>query len=66
GYKHYDAPKKSHALFVEKVVDFQQKQADGRLMLSMEIMSFLKNWLKDHIMGEDKKYTTCFHENGLT
>lgn len=29
-------------------------------------MSFLRDWLIDHIMGSDKDYITCFADNGLT
>ncbi len=62
----YAAHKKEHDEFVGKVTDFQQKHQAGQLMLSMEVMNFLKNWLANHIMGTDKKYTSLFNEKGLT
>jgi len=35
------------------------------MMLSLDVMSFLKEWLVSHIKGIDKDYTQCFNENGL-
>jgi hemerythrin len=62
----YSSHKKEHDQFTEKVGDFQKKHADGHLMLSMEIMNFLKNWLKNHIIGTDKQYSSFFNDKGLT
>lgn len=61
----YPAHKKEHDEFTGKVTDFQRKHQDGHLMLSMEVMNFLKDWLKNHIMGTDKKYSSFFNEKGL-
>jgi hemerythrin len=33
--------------------------------LTAEILDFLKNWLIKHIMGVDRRYVTCFVENGV-
>ncbi len=33
---------------------------------SDQFMSFLRDWLIDHIMGVDKEYMHCFADNGLT
>ncbi len=60
------AHKKEHEAFIKKVADFQEKQKEGKLMLSMEIMNFLKDWLVKHILGTDKKYSDFFNKNGLT
>ncbi len=57
--------KKEHTAFVEKVKDVQKGFEEGRLLLSLDIMNFLKDWLKNHIQGTDKKYTAHFNENGL-
>ena len=64
-YADYPEHKKAHDNFVARVKDFQQQLAEGKLMLSMEIMNFLKDWLKNHIMVTDKKYSSFFNEKGL-
>ncbi len=69
-FKQYEYPdEKSHInqhnLFVEKVKDFQEKHTTGGAFLSIEIMEFLKDWLTNHIIGTDKKYTDFFNSKGL-
>ncbi len=57
--------KKEHEAFVTKVSEFIQKHKDGHLMLSMEVMNFLKDWLKNHIQGVDKKYSPFLNGKGV-
>jgi hemerythrin len=64
-YPETEAHKKLHADFVAKVADFQKKFAANATGLSVDVMSFLSNWLQGHIKGEDKKYTACFNANGV-
>jgi hemerythrin len=64
-YSETAAHKKLHADFVTKVLDFKKKFEANTVGLSMEVMTFLSNWLQGHIKGEDKKYTACFNANGL-
>lgn len=45
-----------HKQFVEKVNNSIKEYENGRLSLTMEVMEFLKSWLVNHIMVEDKKY----------
>ena len=65
GYEDSGAHKALHAQFVSKVSKFRDDYASGRLGLSIEVMSFLSDWLVSHIKGQDKKYTACFHANGM-
>ena len=65
-YPDYEKHKNEHEQFVAKVYDFQAKFKQGTLMLSLDVMDFLKSWLKDHIVGSDKKYSACFNQNGLS
>ncbi|MBE9502856.1 MAG: hemerythrin family protein [Proteobacteria bacterium] len=57
--------KDDHAELVKKITDFKTTFDAGKMVLSMDVMKFLKGWLTNHIQGTDKKYTTCFNENGL-
>jgi len=64
-YQDFDLHQKQHHIFASKVKDFEEKFNNGTLILSFEITSFLKEWLKHHILVEDKKYTTFFIEKGV-
>ncbi len=59
------AHKKEHQNFVDQVLKFKQGFDAGELMLSLDVMDFLKTWLVDHIKGSDQNYSRCFIENGL-
>lgn len=65
GYPGLDQQKAQHQHFIKKIQDFQSDLNEGKLMLSMEIMNFLKDWLVKHIEAEDKKYGPFFNEKGL-
>ncbi len=65
GYPEADAHKKEHQDFVKKVVDFKKGYDEGKLLLSLDVMNFLKDWLVNHIMGSDQKYSDFFNQHGL-
>jgi len=51
---------KEHRAFAKKVVEFKTDYEAGKALLSIEIMTFLRDWLIHHIMVVDKKYYACF------
>lgn len=65
-YNYSDAQEhnKIHADLVAQVLDFKAKFAEGEVPLSSDLMEFLKQWLMDHILEEDKKYVDCLTANG--
>ncbi len=56
GFPELSAHKKEHENFKAKVKEFLDKKAKGEATLTMEVMTFLKDWLVKHVMGTDKKY----------
>jgi len=65
GYADADKHKREHAYFVKKVADFKREIVRGHTRLPAEIVNFLSDWLKQHIMGSDKRYSQLFKEKGL-
>ena len=65
GYPEAHSHKKEHADFVAKVSEFKEGVERGKIALSIEIMNFLSDWLRNHIKGVDKKYLSFFNEKGL-
>ncbi|MBI5888056.1 MAG: hemerythrin family protein [Deltaproteobacteria bacterium] len=65
GYPGYEQQKKEHADLVSQVADIQDRYKKGSLSVSLETMSFLKNWLSSHILGTDKKYSRFFADRGV-
>ena len=65
GYPEEKAHVELHRKLVAQVVDIQKKFKAGDAMLSMELMTFLKEWLVKHIQGTDKKYSSFLREHGV-
>ncbi len=57
--------KKEHDTFVGKVDSFIKDYQANRLGITIELMTFLKEWVSNHIQITDKKYSETFNKNGI-
>lgn len=64
-YPAYQTHKKEHDKFVASVQDFEDRYKTGKLLISVEVTNFIKEWITKHIMGTDKLYTDFFIKNGV-
>lgn len=64
-YPAYEAHKKEHDKFIAQVNDFETRYKNGKLILSVEITNFIKDWITNHIMGIDKKYSDFLIQKGI-
>ena len=51
---------KAHHDLINQVTQFVERHKKSEVAMSIEILSFLTNWVKDHIMKEDMKYVQHF------
>lgn len=65
GFPGASAHRKEHEQLVEEVKKLHEKFTKGNLMLSMEVLYFLKNWVTNHIEKTDKQYGPYFREKGV-
>jgi hemerythrin len=56
---------KEHSAFVQKIGGFKADFEKGKVTLSIDVMHFLSDWLRNHIKGTDKKYARFFNERGV-
>ncbi len=66
-YPDFENHKNMHKAFVDKIFDIQKnalKQKKEKILVLREMASYLKDWLMNHILQEDKKY--CLYEKELT
>jgi len=65
GYPESATHSKEHKDLVVKVLDVQKDFDAGKLTIGMSLMSFLKDWLNNHILKTDKKYADFFVSKGV-
>ena len=65
GFPNAGRHKLEHDQLIRQVGDFQQKLARGQAMLSIDLMTFLTNWLTHHICESDKQYSAFLNEKGM-
>ncbi len=66
GYPDYVAHKAKHKWLTDKVGDLSKEYNDGKITISLEVMTFLQDWVKNHIMGTDKQYTPFLNGKGIS
>ena len=49
--------KKEHDNFIQKVTDLEEKYTAGKMIISIEITNFLKDWINNHIKSSDQRYS---------
>jgi len=54
-----------HRKMTGQIKEFRRRFFEERQDVSAELMAFCQDWLNDHLMKQDKKYTKCFNEHGL-
>jgi len=64
-YPDREAHKEDHDGLVAQVLEFKREFEEGKAALSMDLMQFLTDWLRDHIMKTDKAYAPFFQGKGI-
>jgi len=54
-----------HQMLTAKVIEFKKEFESGQKMLTIPLINFLSDWLKQHIMGTDMQYGPFLREKGL-
>ncbi len=56
GFPDIDKHREEHKAFIKKASGFYDKYQSGKLILSLEVTNFIKEWITHHIKSEDKQY----------
>jgi hemerythrin len=65
GYAGYQKHKAEHDQFSAKALDLKARMDKAGFVLTLEIMNFLREWLRNHILKVDKAYSAEFTRHGL-
>lgn len=71
--KHFDtysypgtvSHKDEHQKFIQEVSEFKKAFNERRIMLSVKVLNFLRDWLNHHILEIDKAYAPFLQGKGL-
>ncbi len=64
-YPEYFKHKAEHDTLTKQAIDLQKQFQDGKPVVTVDLMKFLKDWLTNHILGTDKKYSPFFNSKGI-
>jgi hemerythrin len=64
-YPEFEKHKKEHAFFINAVKDYIDRINSGKLLISIEITNFIKDWISNHIANVDKAYSDFFIKKGV-
>lgn len=65
-YPDFEAHKRLHDDLISKLTNLHNESLGGDFSASMKTRDFLKNWLIEHIKGNDMKYGNYLKERGLS
>jgi hemerythrin len=63
-YPGLKAHRREHYELMVQVSEFQGRLKEGKASFTLELMSFLRDWLMNHIRGTDMNYRDFFLERG--
>ena len=61
----YHTHKVEHSVFTTRAEELQKRLDKTGSVLTLELLSFLRDWLQNHILVTDKKYGALFNQHGL-
>ena len=64
-YPNTEKHKEEHQGFVNQVHQFQADCLSEKKPIRLEVFSFLKKWILNHIIGFDKQYMRYFEDNAI-
>lgn len=57
--------KQEHEEFTSQVIDLKSRFEKHKLAITLEVMDFLVAWLRNHILGSDKRYSAYLNSKGV-
>ncbi len=64
-YQHLEAHRKEHEKFIGEISNMREKLNSSSNLVNIQLLYFLKDWLTNHIMSTDMKYSEFFREQGF-
>lgn len=55
-----------HRQLTAKVLQFMHEYESGNVLISIDLLNFLRDWLEKHILLTDRKYAAHLNANGMS
>jgi hemerythrin len=65
GFKEAPSHIAQHHFFLENIERIQEQYCQNDFALPAQVLTFLQEWLTNHIMNSDRKYVASFVEHGI-
>ena len=64
-YPSYEEHRREHEELKAQVADYSERLSSGKSSFSLELLTFLRDWLTNHIMKTDRQYREFFAGKGV-
>lgn len=64
-YPGFHSHKIQHSYYKDEILNFKQELLKGKTTVPMDVFNFLKDWLTDHILKSDQKYSKYLNDKGV-
>ncbi|MDW8131607.1 MAG: bacteriohemerythrin [Bryobacterales bacterium] len=65
GYAELLPHKAAHDAFAKQVQEFQRKHQAGEVGITVELVASLGDWVRNHVLGMDRKYAPHLRAHGI-
>ncbi len=55
-FPHLKKHQQEHEKFVQKITEIKERIERTNMVLSLEVLLFMQDWIKNHVLTNDKKY----------
>lgn len=66
-YAEFEKHRLEHKFFIEKIseLDDDENIDEEQVKVTTEILTFIANWIENHILKTDQRYSKFFNEKGI-
>lgn len=66
GYPEYEEHKREHDEFTQRAIDFLEDSHRGQRLITVDVLDYLTEWLRHHILEQDKKFGPFLRSKGVS
>jgi hemerythrin len=66
GVPEFERHKRQHDKSMDDVLTMKSRASEGAFRASTEFLNFFKDWIINHILTEDRKYSPFLNERGIS